>query len=101
MKYCQKCGKELMDEAVICPCCGCAVAAEAYKMQREATETGALATTALVFAFISPIVGIILGIIGTAKYTTKKYKDRSTAAIIASIGIFVACFSLIMAVSIY
>ena len=25
MKYCTKCGKQLMDEAVICPGCGCAV----------------------------------------------------------------------------
>lgn len=24
MKYCSKCGKELLDEAVICPSCGCA-----------------------------------------------------------------------------
>ena len=24
MKYCTKCGNELMDEAVICPKCGCA-----------------------------------------------------------------------------
>ena len=27
MKYCTKCGKELFDEAVYCPGCGCAVAA--------------------------------------------------------------------------
>ena len=25
MKYCKHCGKEIMDEAVICPNCGCAV----------------------------------------------------------------------------
>lgn len=25
MKFCEKCGKEIMDEAVICPGCGCAV----------------------------------------------------------------------------
>ncbi|HBK01870.1 MAG TPA: hypothetical protein DDY77_02415 [Clostridiales bacterium] len=25
MKYCTHCGKQLMDEAVICPGCGCAV----------------------------------------------------------------------------
>lgn len=25
MKFCTKCGKELLDEAVICPHCGCAV----------------------------------------------------------------------------
>ena len=29
MKFCQKCGKEIMDEAVICPNCGCAVKKEA------------------------------------------------------------------------
>mgnify|MGYP000849841131 CR=1 FL=1 len=28
MKYCSKCGNELLDEAVICPKCGCPVAAE-------------------------------------------------------------------------
>ena len=25
MKFCEKCGKEIMDEAVICPGCGCSV----------------------------------------------------------------------------
>lgn len=25
MKYCTKCGKEIMEEAVICPSCGCKV----------------------------------------------------------------------------
>ena len=28
MKYCQKCGKEIVEEAVICTGCGCAVAEE-------------------------------------------------------------------------
>ena len=28
MKFCQKCGKEIADEAVICPGCGCAIASE-------------------------------------------------------------------------
>ena len=26
MKFCQKCGKEIMEEAVICPGCGCSIA---------------------------------------------------------------------------
>ena len=25
MKFCQTCGKEIMDEAIVCPNCGCAV----------------------------------------------------------------------------
>ena len=28
MKFCQKCGREIMDEAIICPGCGCAISAE-------------------------------------------------------------------------
>ena len=28
MKFCQKCGKEIMDEAVVCPGCGCAIEKE-------------------------------------------------------------------------
>lgn len=26
MKFCEKCGKEIADEAVVCPGCGCAIA---------------------------------------------------------------------------
>ena len=25
MKYCEKCGSELLDEAILCPKCGCMV----------------------------------------------------------------------------
>ena len=31
MRFCQKCGKEIMDEAVVCPGCGCSVAKEVEK----------------------------------------------------------------------
>ena len=31
MKYCSHCGKELMDETVVCPACGCAVGANQIK----------------------------------------------------------------------
>ena len=30
MKYCSKCGKELFDEAVICPQCGCHTGYQGY-----------------------------------------------------------------------
>ena len=38
MKFCTKCGKELVDDAVICIGCGCAV---------ESNETSAPKTTGL------------------------------------------------------
>ncbi len=28
MKFCQKCGKEMVEEAVVCPSCGCSVVQE-------------------------------------------------------------------------
>lgn len=37
MKHCAKCGKELLDEAVICPGCGCAVEG-GHAAQRGKTE---------------------------------------------------------------
>lgn len=44
MKYCAKCGKELMDEAVICPGCGCAVSGTySYNdMNRKQTDSQVL-----------------------------------------------------------
>ena len=101
MKYCQKCGNQVMDEAIICPACGCAVAAEAYQMKRAATETPGLATCAVAFSFLSPIVGIILGIIGLSKYTTETYRRKCSSAIVIAIGVFIAAFSILMAVSMY
>ncbi|MBQ7485826.1 MAG: zinc ribbon domain-containing protein [Oscillospiraceae bacterium] len=38
MKYCEKCGRELLDEAVICPGCGCATG---YRVFGQAQEDGA------------------------------------------------------------
>lgn len=40
MKYCTHCGKELMDEAVICTGCGCAVGGQTISMAKEETVDG-------------------------------------------------------------
>ena len=37
MKYCSKCGKQLMDEAVICPACGCPT--DDYKAKQAGSST--------------------------------------------------------------
>ena len=49
MKFCQKCGKEIVDEAVICPGCGCAVAQE---KKDEACGNDGLGIAAKVFLII-------------------------------------------------
>ena len=54
MKYCHKCGKELVDEAVVCPACGCAQGAP----QMVAQDSSSLGYACLGFCF--PIIGLIL-----------------------------------------
>ena len=52
MKYCSNCGKDLMDKAVICPHCGCAV--------QSITEDDVPSTVLNLLGFFIPIVGLIL-----------------------------------------
>jgi len=35
MKYCQKCGREIFDEAIVCPGCGCAVGNGEIKTEKQ------------------------------------------------------------------
>lgn len=69
MKYCQKCGKELFDEAVICPGCGCpttsiqsntSIFSNDYPKIREFSEQ---VRSAYTFALIGTILCLGIGII--------------------------------------
>lgn len=54
MKYCEKCGKEILDEAVVCPNCGCATANKPLK-QNEASYDDAVKG-----AFITNIICVVV-----------------------------------------
>lgn len=99
--FCQKCGKGIEDSAVVCPNCGCPVNGAApasvgntnpaVQPQPYATEEGekpGLSTCAIAFAILMPIVGLILGIIGTVKYKETKLKNRCIIAIPLSIVVW-------------
>ncbi len=60
MKFCAKCGKELMDEAVVCPHCGCAVGGE-YK--KEATPVNEQTTKKGWIPLTCGIVALVYGIL--------------------------------------
>ena len=59
MKYCSKCGKELFDEAVICPNCGCAVDGSV----KISTKNDAPNMGFAVLGFFFPIIGFILWLV--------------------------------------
>lgn len=56
MKFCTKCGKQLFDEAVICPNCGC----NTPSATTAVTQADAPSTGFAVLGFFIPIVGLIL-----------------------------------------
>ena len=65
MKFCQKCGKEIMDEAVICPNCGCAVenaapaqAAKGATVSYDDAVKGAMSTN--IISAVLLVLAIIL-----------------------------------------
>ena len=97
--FCSKCGKQIDDEAMICPSCGCATANLESKTVKDISasekETGTLATLAVVLAVLIPLVGLILGIVGIGKYQNEKYKKRCIAAIPVSIIMMIASYAII------
>lgn len=94
-----KCGKQIDNEAMICPSCGCATANFDFKTVKDISaseeETGTLATLAVVLAVLIPLVGLILGIVGIGKYQNEKYKKRCIAAIPISI-MMIASYAIIL-----
>lgn len=76
-KYCSHCGKEIQEEAVICPHCGCAVEGKGYAFSNERDET----TTGLKIAcFLIPLAGLIIYLTSHDR-TPKKANDAGKFAL--------------------
>ena len=55
MKYCVHCGNEILDEAVICPKCGCAVEGKTYDVT-STKETSTLKTASKILMIIGCVL---------------------------------------------
>lgn len=93
MKFCQYCGKELRDEAVLCPTCGCTTG------KNHPSENDDRAGCALPFlSFLFPIVGLILWAVWRRDFPNKSKTCGKAAlvswilSIIAAVIIFVIYF---------
>ena len=89
MKYCFKCGKELVDEAVVCPGCGCAQNNVPAKNQNDSSSFGWAC-----LGFCIPIVGLILYLVWKEN-TPLKAKSAGKGALIGvilSVGIYIIYF---------
>lgn len=84
MKYCRHCGKEVMDEAIICPNCGCATDVPNTLNSSEIDEPSMGLN---IVGLLIPIVGLILFLVYHDK-TPRKAKEIGKFALI---GCAIAC----------
>ena len=56
--YCNKCGKEIDYNAVICPSCGCAT--DKYEQKNFKNESDSSSAGWAVLGFLFPLIGLIL-----------------------------------------
>lgn len=89
MKYCEKCGNELLDEAVICPKCGCNVSKNEIINKNNAKAKEILFTGHLlnILSFIIPVVMLIITIaIGESQILDDANSSSSNAQVSVSVG---------------
>ena len=81
--FCKKCGKEIRDDAIVCPYCGVQVG----NFSTPTPKTNVLAIVGFIFAFLMPIVGLICSIIGRNKAPEcgGNGKGLATAGIVISV----------------
>lgn len=87
MKYCSHCGKELLDEAVVCTNCGCP--AKTNVPPRYAPEPGytGLSIAGVVLAFLFPLIGLIVSIIAQ---NDARNSGNFKSAGLAKVGIIIS-----------
>lgn len=102
--YCSVCGKEVMEEAVICPGCGCMIKKEGTKTSAASSGTNKktqasviLGIIGIVFAWLFALVGHIVSIIGII-LGIKEYKEteKMTGLILSIVGEVCSIFSSII-----
>ena len=82
MKYCSKCGHQLIDEAVVCTNCGCGISiSSSHSYKDNLPEKDEADTGLLVLSIIIPVVGFILWAL-KSKDTPKAAKTYGMAALI-------------------
>ena len=121
MKYCIHCGKQVLDDAIICPGCGCSVqygnngnngntnsgsaqnnnnAQQQQYVPPYADTYSGLSIGGLILAFFQPLIGLILSIIAhneAKRIGSQKSMSMSKAGIIISaviLGIIALIFVL-------
>lgn len=90
MKYCSHCGNEVLDEAVICPKCGCSVnyGNGAQPQTQPAVDSySGLSIAGFILSFLESLVGLILCIVA---YNEAKKTGSQKSLGLARAGIIIS-----------
>lgn len=79
MKYCNHCGAELEDEAVVCVKCGCSVSGSKPKEDPNESTVGYA-----ILGFFVPLAGLILFLLWNETYP-RRAKSAGKGALISTI----------------
>ncbi len=91
--FCRTCGKEVNDNAIVCPNCGCLIDETSVIKSEEKPQKNGMAVAGFVCSFFMPILGWVFGGIGLsrAKKRNGKGKGLSVAALaVASVNFLLA-----------
>lgn len=88
MKYCSHCGKQILDEAVMCPHCGCMVAKPVGVCDEPNKGLN-------IISFLLPVVGAIMYLIYHEKEPKKAAAIGKWA--LYGVGFSVICYILLVA----
>lgn len=89
--FCKVCGKEVNDQAYVCPYCGAKLANDPAPAPQQSASNG-MAIAGLICAFFVPLLGLIFGCIGLSK--SKEMNGEGKGMSIAAIVISVLWFAL-------
>ena len=83
--YCKYCGQQINDDAYVCVHCGRVVAEQ--PRENKPNDVNIYAVLSLVFTFLMPVAGIVLGVIGMsdAKKTGGNGRGLAVAGLTLSI----------------
>lgn len=87
-KFCSKCGQGVMDEAVICPHCGCKI---------TGNEPDEVNTGLCVLSFLIPLAGLVLFAVyaNSKPKSAKKYGMWALISVII-LTVFYSCSAILM-----
>ncbi len=77
--FCKNCGKEINDNAVVCPHCGVQVSNVQTTSNASSNENNTIAIVGFVFAFLMPLVGLICSCIGYKKAKNEGLNNKGLA----------------------